>query len=94
MTTTPAPAADPVSPEWLTKRDGQLRAGIRGYITLVLLSGEPVYRLEVRPAGGQYTCAVKQSVNGQRLDDGTARSATDTEALAAGLEQLRATLGW
>jgi hypothetical protein len=94
MTTKPAPAADPVSPEWLTKRDGRLRAGLRDFMTVVLLNGEPVYRLEVRPAGGQYTCAVTQSVNGQRLDDGTARTATDAEALAAGLELLRAKLGW
>ena len=82
------------TPEWLTKRDGSLTPGLRDYITLVAVGGQPNYRLEVRPAGGRFTCSVTQAVNGRRLDDGLGRSATAAEALAGGLDQLRLNLGW
>ena len=84
----------PTTPEWLTKRDGALTPGLRDFITVVAIGGQPNYRLEVRPAGGQFTCGVTQSVNGKRLDDGLARSATPDEALSGGLDQLRSYLGW
>ena len=84
----------PTTPEWLTKRDGTLTPGLRDFITVVALGGQPNYRLEVRPAGGQFTCSVTQSVNGKRLDDGLGRAATAEAALTGGLEQLRTYLGW
>lgn len=82
------------TPEWLTKRDGSLTPGLRDFVTVVAIGGQPNYRLEVRPAGGQFTCSVTQSVNGRRLDDGNGRAATAGEALTGGLEQLRSYLGW
>ena len=84
----------PTTPEWLTKRDGTLAPGLRDFITVVAIGGQPNYRLEVRPAGGQFTCSVTQSVNGKRLDDGTARAPTPDAALTGGLDQLRLYLGW
>lgn len=82
------------APEWLTRHDGSLKPGLRDFVTLVLVGDQPNYRLEVRPAGGQFTCAVTQAVNGRRLDDGHARAATAGDALTGGLEQLRTHLGW
>ena len=86
-------APPPTAPDWLLLRDGALQPGLRDHILFVLLSGRPEYRLEVRPAEGKEICAVTQTVNGRRLDDGTVYS-TPTAALAGGLEQLRAKLGW
>ena len=82
------------TPDWLSKRDGLLKPGLRDYITHVMISAEPNYRVEVRPGGGRFVCAVTQTVNGKRLDDGTTVYATAADALAGGLEQLRDRLGW
>jgi hypothetical protein len=86
-TTTPAP-------DWLTKRDGTLAPGIRDGVVFVMLSGHPQYRLDVRPAAGKHGCAVIQTVNGKRLDDGGLTYPTAAEAVAGGLDQLRQKLGW
>lgn len=83
----------PTVPDWLTLHDGSLRRGLNGDPVLVMLGGEPQYRLDVRPAAGTFTCAVTQTVNGRRLDDGTTYPTPDA-ALAGGLEQLRTNLGW
>ena len=64
--------ADMTAPEWLTRRDGSLKPGLRDYITLVLLGGQPQYRVEVRPAVGTFEAVVTFSINGKRLDDGRA----------------------
>jgi hypothetical protein len=80
-------------PEWLTKRDGTLKSGVGPDVVFVLVGGAPQYRLDVRPAGGQFTCAVIQTVNGRQLGDGTPYSTAEA-ALAGGLEQLRTALGW
>ncbi len=82
------------APEWLTKRDGSLTPGIRPHMVFVVLGGAPQYKVEVRPAGGTYTAAVQQSVNGKRLDDGTTTYSSPDAALAGGLDQLRDRLGW
>ncbi len=83
----------PAVPDWLSQRDGTLKPGIRDHIVFVLLSGTPQYRLEVRPAKGKETCQVTQTVNGKRLDAGKEYS-DRTAALAGGLDELRAALGW
>ena len=83
----------PTVPDWLTKREGSLQAGINGHVVFVMLGGQPQYRLDARPAGGKITCAVTQTINGHRLDDGTTYPTVET-ALAGGLEQLRNKLGW
>ena len=74
-------------------RDGALRPGVRDHIVFVMLSGQPQYRLESRPANGKEVCQVTQTVNGRQLGDGTPYPSRDA-ALAGGLETLRAALGW
>ena len=81
-------------PEWLSKRDGALQPGAQKFVTFVAFAGTPQYKLEVRPAGSAYTCYVMQSVNARRVDDGKGNYPTADAALAGGLEQLRAALGW
>ncbi|MBX9585491.1 MAG: hypothetical protein K2X87_34730 [Gemmataceae bacterium] len=88
MTTTVA------TPDWLARRDGSLRPGVQPYMLFVLVGGVPQYKVEARPAAGTYTCAVQQSVNGRRLDDPALTYPTADAALAGGLDQLRAALGW
>jgi hypothetical protein len=83
----------PEVPNWLEKRDGSLKPGVRDHIVLVVIGGEPLYKLEVRPAGGKHSCYVSQTNNGRRLDDGTTYHDRAT-AFAGGLDQLRNRLGW
>ena len=85
--------AMPTVPDWLRLRDGSLKPGVRDQIVYVMISDRPDYRLDVRPAGGTFTCAVTQTVNGRRFDDATTYPTADA-ALAGGLDQLRAKLGW
>lgn len=83
----------PKPPEWLAKREGAITPGVRDHSLFVLIGGAPQYKLEVRPAMGTFICAVEQSVNGKRLDDGTTYKTPET-AMMGGLDQLRAKLGW
>lgn len=83
----------PKAPDWLVKRDGAITPGIRDHMLYVLIAGAPQYKLEVRPAQGNFICAVQQSVNGRRLDDGTTYTSPGA-ALVGGLEQLKSKLGW
>lgn len=80
-------------PNWLAKRDGALKPGLRADVQFVTIGGAPQYRLDVRPAAGTFSCAVIQTVNGKGLGDGTRYASADA-ALAGGLEQLRNELGW
>jgi len=81
-------------PEWLAKHGGALKPGVRDSMHFVLIGGAAQYKLEVRPAAGTFACAVQQSINGKRLDDGSVTYPTAAAALAGGLDQLRANLGW
>ena len=81
------------APDWLSARDGALATGINGRSMLVTMSGEPMWRLDALPAKGQFTCAVLQTNNGQRLDGGK-EYPTQEAAWSGGLEELRAKLGW
>jgi hypothetical protein len=81
-------------PDWLAKRGGALKPGVQPDMQFVLIGGAPQYKLESRPAAGKHICAVQQSVNGRRLDDAAATYPTADAALAGGLDQLRAALGW
>lgn len=81
-------------PDWLQTRSGSLKAGVRPETTFVMLEGQPLYKLEVRPAKSTFACAVSNTVNGQRLDDTAATYPTAAAALAGGLDQLRNKLGW
>lgn len=86
-------ATAPTAPEWLALRDGSLSPGIREHILFVMLSGQPQYRLDARPAAGKLVCEVTQTNNGHRLGDATGYP-TREAALTGGLDQLKAKLGW
>ena len=81
-------------PDWLKLHDGSLKPGVRPETTFVMVGGQPLYKLEVRPTAGTFACAVSNTVNGKRLDDAKATYPTHEAAFAGGLEQLRAALGW
>ena len=83
----------PTVPDWLTRRDGSLAAGLTDQTLYVRVGGEPHYRLDVRPAGGKFACAVTQTVNGRLLGDDAKYDSVEA-ALAGGLETLRNRLGW
>lgn len=83
----------PTAPDWLMLHDGALKPGVGDQVVFVMLGDQPQYRLDVRPAAGKFACAVTQTVNGRRLDDATIYP-TAAAALAGGLDQLRANLGW
>jgi hypothetical protein len=78
----------------LQTRGGALKPGVRQETTFVMLEGHPQYKLEVRPAEGQFACAVTSTVNGKRHDDPKAVYPDAAAALAGGLDQLRTALGW
>lgn len=81
-------------PDWLVLHDGSFRPGIRPETTFVLVGGQPLYLLNVRPAAGQFACAVSNTVNGKRLDNKANSYPTAEGAFTGGLEQLRNVLGW
>ena len=81
------------TPDWLAKHGGELRKANAGPFWLVLLDGEPQYRLTPVPAAGKYSCQVTQTVNGRRLDSGATYPSVD-DAIRGGLEDLRKALGW
>ena len=81
------------TPDWLARHRGELQAGVGGASWLVTLDGAPQYRLVPRPAGGQFTCEVAQTINGRRLDGGRIYPTLE-EAVRGGLEELRTALGW
>jgi len=86
--------AIPPTPEWLQRRGGLLRRNLQSNIVEVWLEGQPLYRLEVRPAQNQYTCVIVDMTNARTVGDGYSIYATAEQALAGGLEQLRGYLGW
>jgi hypothetical protein len=81
------------APEWLSMRGGGLANGLSDRTQLVTIDGHPLYRLDVLPAKGKFTCAIVQSNNGKRLDGGI-EYATNDAALAGGLDELRERMGW
>ncbi len=80
-------------PDWLTRHRGELRPGLSDATWLVLLDGEPQYKLSVAPAKGKFTCAVVETVNGKRIDKGI-KYPDPGAALAGGVDELRQVLGW
>lgn len=80
-------------PDWLKARGGGLAPGLSEKTLLVTVDNHPQWRLDAVPAKGKFTCAVLQTNNGQRLDGGK-EYPTREAALAGGLEELRARLGW
>jgi hypothetical protein len=83
----------PTVPEWLSRRNGGLKAVSDGKTVIVLFGGKPTYTLVERPVAGRHGCVIKQTNSGQPIDS-PSTAATPTEAFAAGLEDLRKYLGW
>ncbi len=84
----------PAAPDWLRKRDGTLKPGLRDYIAFVVISDRPEYRLEVRPADGKFACVVSYTNNG-KLIEGRSEPLPNAEAAwADGLTRLKDRLGW
>jgi hypothetical protein len=81
------------APDWLMAHDGGLTNGPHGERMFVTLGGEPLWRLDVVPAKGQFSATIVQTNNGKRLDEGKICLSRDA-ALASGLEELRTKLGW
>ena len=81
-------------PDWLQSRGGALKPGVRPETTFGVLNGDPLYKLEVRPAAGKFACAVSSTVNGKRHEDPKATYPDAPAALAGGLDLLRTALGW
>jgi hypothetical protein len=80
-------------PDWLTTRHGNLTRGLNDDTWFVTLNGHPFYRLIARPAKGVFSCAIMQTNNGHRLDEGKTYPNRDS-ALTGGLDELRNKLGW
>jgi hypothetical protein len=81
------------APDWLIQRGGDLKLGSDGRTWYFLLGGQPQYSLTAVPVGGRYGCAIRQTVNGNRIEStGVCPSADD--ALRGGLDDLRKALGW
>ena len=45
------------------------------------------------PVDGKFGCAIRQTINGKRIE-GPSGFATQDEAINGGLDELRKTLGW
>ena len=81
------------APEWLTQRGGALKLGSDQKTWYVIFNDKPLYGLSAVPAGGKHGCSIKQTMNGTRVPCSSVHDTADA-ALKAGLEDLRATLGW
>ncbi|VTS01897.1 hypothetical protein [Tuwongella immobilis] len=80
-------------PEWLKLRKGDIRQGVTATTRVVMLDGQPQYRLFVTPAGGKFTCAVSLANSGKRLDQGKHYNSVE-DAFNGGLTELAQALGW
>jgi hypothetical protein len=81
------------APDWLTRRGAGLRLGSDQRTWYVTLEGAPHYSLIPVPVGDTFGCAIKQTVNGQRIDS-TGTYPSKEEAVRGGLDDLGTVLGW
>jgi len=81
------------TPEWLQQRAGQVRESTLAGIWLVMLNGEPQYRLIPVPAQARHACDIIETASGRKLGDGQTYP-TSEDAVRGGLERLRSVLGW
>jgi hypothetical protein len=81
------------APDWLTKHGGDLGVSKDNRRYVVYFAKEPQYVVEVIPTRSKFGTHVAQTINGRRLDNTGVFSSPD-EAAAAGLEDLRKSLGW
>lgn len=81
------------APDWLVKRGCDLKVGSDRRTWYVLLGPQPHYSLVAVPAGDRFGCAVRQTINGVRIDSPGTYPTADA-ALQGGLDDLRKALGW
>lgn len=81
------------TPDWLTRRGGELRADVGGHSWAVFFDGAPQYRVTPVPVQGKHGCKIRQTING-KLVESAGVAATPEDAVRAGLEDLRKALGW
>lgn len=81
------------TPSWLAQRGGELRPCTIGQSWFVVFAGEPQYKLAATPVTGKYGCRITQTINGSPVASASTGATVD-EAIHAGLEDLRQTLGW
>ena len=81
------------APNWLTQRSGSLTLSSDGHTWFFMLGKEAMYRLAVRPAEGQFSCQITQTINGRPIES-KGIFPTPDEAVRGGLEDLRKALGW
>jgi hypothetical protein len=58
-----------------------------------LLGGQPQYSLVAVPVDGRFGCAIRQTINGERIASKGVYD-SEEEAIGGGLEDLRRALGW
>jgi hypothetical protein len=81
------------APDWLTQRGGDLKLGSDGHTWYFLLAGQPQYSLVAVPVTGRFGCAIRQTINGRRIESSRVYATAD-ETIGGGLEDLRKALGW
>ncbi len=81
------------APDWLVQRGGDLKLASDGRTWYFLVGGQPQYSLVAVPVGGRYGCAIRQTINGKRIES-QGIYATADEAIGGGLDDLRKALGW
>jgi hypothetical protein len=80
-------------PDWLKERGGDLKLGSDAHTWYFVVGGQPQYSLIAVPVGGRFGCAIRQTINGKRIDSQSVQPTVD-DAIRAGLEDLRKALGW
>jgi hypothetical protein len=83
----------PTAPDWLTRRGGRLMQGSTGGLWFVVFDNEPQYSLTPVPVAGKFGSAIRQTINGKRIESASTAETPDA-AVQAGLEDLRKALGW
>lgn len=81
------------TPEWIARRDGSLKLGSDNTTWYLLFGTRPHYSLTSVPAQGKFTCAIRQTENGKRIESPRVH-ATSEEAIQGGLQDLGKDLGW
>ncbi len=81
------------APDWLKQRGGDLKLATDRRTWYFLLGGQPQYSLRAVPVNGRFGCAIRQTINGTRIESGGVYG-SEEEAIGGGLEDLRKALGW
>lgn len=81
------------TPDWLSKRGGELEKGYDGRSVYLSMNRQPQFRLRAISVDGQYGCAIMQTNNSKPIPC-DAKAAHEEAAIHAGLETLKTYLGW